>query len=182
MYFPVPHKASPHWTPPLSTKPHRFSHPETLSWITSKPFLMFCSVFGAMFPTREKCTTHRNVLYFSIFYTFYIFLRFCSLFTTYLPLFPPQCFRIHSKLILLSVCPFPKALSSVFLFSSFQPLFPPCTIPFLISHPESTHLTHHDLALSIPCWVRCRGLTLSSPSGNLRRWKKRSEEKKDMKP
>lgn len=106
MYFPVPHKASPHWTPPLTTKPHRFSHPETLYWITSKPFLMFAQYLGPCFLPRKMYHSQKCPVFFYILYTLY---------------FSQVLFLIYH---------FSSSISSKVLSDSFQVNFP-LFIPFL---------------------------------------------------
>lgn len=130
MYFPTPHKASNHQTPPHKTMPHLFSHPEKLYWITSKPFLIFCSViWGAMFPIRQNAAlTETSLMYFS---------QVLSLFSPYLILiflsvFPSQYFQIHFQLIFLSLCPFSKSLFLV-LFPFVSILFLPVSLSLLPS-------------------------------------------------
>lgn len=60
--FSAPHKASNHQTRPRKTMPHLFSHPEKLYWITSKPFLIFCSAIWGPVSYQGKCITCRNIL------------------------------------------------------------------------------------------------------------------------
>ena len=110
MYFPAPHKASNHRTPPPKTMSHLFSHPEKLYWIISKPFLIFCSVIWGHVSYQAKGSTCRNILniFFSGSVTFVPYLTII-----FLSVFPSQYFQIHFQLIFLLLCPFPKSLPLV---------------------------------------------------------------------
>lgn len=143
MYFPTPHKASNRQIPPLKTVPHLFSHPEKLYWITSKPFLIFCTVIWDHVFYQAKHSTCRNILniFFSGSVTFVPYLTL-----TFLSVFPSQYFQIHFQLIFLSLCPLPKSLSLVlfpFVSILFLPVSLPCCLhratPCLISHSELSH-------------------------------------------
>lgn len=146
VYFPAPCKASNHWSPPPKTMPHLFSHPEKLYWMPSNPFLIFCSVSGAMFPIRQNAAlTHRNILnmFFLDSVTFVPYLTLI-----FLSLFPSQYFQIHFQLIFLSLCPFPKSLSlvlfpfvSIVFLRVFLSLLPSLHSPCLISHSELSYPT-----------------------------------------
>lgn len=129
--------------------PHLFSHPEKLYWITSKPFLIFCSAIWGPVSYQGKCITLRNILiiFFSGSVTFVSYLTLI-----FLSVFPWQYFKVHFQLIFFSLCPLPKCLSLI-LFPFIPVLLsscPPCAAPCLISYSELSHSTCYDLAVSLP--------------------------------